>query len=55
VDLNAFAMAPSAAVAALAGAAVLIVGIALRGTAPPDRAPILRAIADLTHAVRRPK
>lgn len=51
MSLTAYALVPLAAVAVVAGAAVVIVAIALRGAAPCDRAGILHAAADVIRAV----
>jgi hypothetical protein len=51
MSLTAYALVPLATVAVVAGAAVVIVTIALRGTAPRDRAGIVHAAADLVRAV----
>jgi len=51
LNLAVYVLAPLIAMAIMAGVAVPIVAIALRGTAPRDRARILHAIADVFRAV----
>jgi hypothetical protein len=53
MELDAYATMPLAVVVVVAAATVFVVWIALRGTAPRDRASILRAVAEMIHAVRQ--
>ncbi|GHB11779.1 hypothetical protein GCM10010330_77370 [Streptomyces tendae] len=52
VDVIAWALVPVAGMLFAATAAVLIVGLALKGTASRDRATVLSAIAKVIRAVR---
>jgi hypothetical protein len=53
MELDTYAVVPLAVVVIVAAATVAIVWIALRGTASQDRPSILRAVAEVIHAVRR--
>ncbi len=52
MDVVAVALVPVAGLLIVAGAAVRIVVVALKGTASRDRAPVLRAVAEVIRAVR---
>ncbi|GGM06326.1 hypothetical protein GCM10010129_57510 [Streptomyces fumigatiscleroticus] len=47
------AVVPLAGLAILAISTVIITGMALKGTAPQDRAGILRAVAEVVREIRR--
>ncbi|MDH2394045.1 hypothetical protein QCN29_35960 [Streptomyces sp. HNM0663] len=52
MDIIVLAMLPVAGLLVLAAAAVLMVIVAVKDTAPPDRATVLRAVAEVIRAVR---
>lgn len=52
MDVIAVALVPVAGLMVVAGAAVRIVVVALKGTASRDRALVLRAVAEVIRAVR---
>ena len=51
MDSVVYVVVPLAVTTVVAATTVAIVIVALRGTAPQDRVAILRAVADLVHAV----
>ncbi|WP_162794238.1 hypothetical protein [Streptomyces paludis] len=52
MDVIAVVLVPVASLLVVAGAAVLIVVVALKDTASRDRAVVLRAVAEVIRAVR---
>jgi hypothetical protein len=52
VDVTAWALVPVASVLVMGATAVSIVMVALRGTASRDRAPVLKAVAEVIRALR---
>lgn len=52
MNVIALALVPVTALLVVAGAAVWIVVVALKGTTSRDRAPVLRAVAEVIRAVR---
>ncbi|GAB2460225.1 hypothetical protein [Streptomyces incanus] len=52
MDVIAWGLVPVAGMLVAATAAVLIVGLALKGTASRDRARVLSAVAEVIRAVR---
>nr|WSW48738.1 hypothetical protein OG296_37035 [Streptomyces sp. NBC_01001] len=52
MDVTSWALVPVAGVLVAAAAAVLIVMVALRGTASRDRATVLKAVAEVIRALR---
>ncbi|MCX4538924.1 hypothetical protein OHA79_45090 (plasmid) [Streptomyces sp. NBC_00841] len=52
MDVTAWALVPVASMLVAATAAVLVVVVALKGTASRDRATVLRAVAEVILAVR---
>jgi hypothetical protein len=52
MDAIAVALVPVAGLLVVVGAAVRIVVVALKGTTPRDRAPVLKAVAEVIRAVR---
>ncbi|WP_158674720.1 hypothetical protein [Streptomyces hoynatensis] len=52
MNVTAWVLAPVAVALIVAVAAVLVVIVAVKGTAPSDRATVLKAVAEVIRAIR---